>query len=150
MLAAIRDTPYKIVLLLHILAVIVAFAPATAHALQTVQSRNAEPAVRGKMLGYMVANGKKVYAPAVIVVGLLGMALVGMSDSGFSFGDTWVSLSFLGWIAMNGVLHGLVMPNERRLAAGDSAAEGKVNLGGGIVSILLVVMVILMIWKPGS
>ena len=53
------------------------------------------------------------------------------------------------WLALCGVITGLVLPAERRLAAGDLAAEAKVALGGQLATVLALVMLYLMIWKPG-
>jgi hypothetical protein len=41
------------------------------------------------------------------------------------------------------------MPSERKVAAGDPAALKRLDLGGGLVSLLFVAMLYLMIWKPG-
>jgi hypothetical protein len=45
------------------------------------------------------------------------------SDDVFSFGDTWVSLAFLVWLAICGVITGMTLPAERKLAAGDLSVE---------------------------
>lgn len=149
LLAALNDTPYRIVLLLHILAVIVAFAPVIAHAVQTMQARSADSASRARMLGFMAANSRRIYAPMVIVAGLLGMALIGLSGGAWSFGDPWISASFAVWFAMNGVLHAVLLPAERKLAGGDDSAARRVDAGSAIITVLLIVMLVLMIWKPG-
>ena len=53
------------------------------------------------------------------------------------------------WIAMNGVLHALVRPGEKGVAAGDASAERKLQVGGVVLTLLFVVQLIIMIWKPG-
>jgi hypothetical protein len=41
------------------------------------------------------------------------------------------------------------VPGERAMAAGDLSAETKVAMGGQIITVLTLVMLYLMIWKPG-
>jgi hypothetical protein len=65
------------------------------------------------------------------------------SDEAFEFSDTFISLAFVVWIAMNGVFHALVLAGQKR---GDAK---KVENGQAILTVLLLVMLYLMIWKPG-
>ena len=147
--AAVGDTGYNIVLILHILAAIVAFAPAFAHPFLSQQSKSLDAANQGRVLGFMVANGRRIYAPALIVVGLLGFALSGMSDSTFELSQGWLLVSVVLWIAMNGILHAVVIPNERKWSEGDESAEQMVTVGGIALTVALVVMLYLMVFKPG-
>ena len=147
--AVIRDTPYNIVLLLHILAVMVAFAPAFAHPLISQQTNSIDAPNRSAVLNMLLANGRRIYAPALIVSGLLGFALQGMSDSVWSFSQTWMWMSLVVWIAMNGVFHGLLLPAEKAVANGNASAKSKADAGGGAITVLLLVMLYLMIFKPG-
>lgn len=149
-LAAVGDTGYDIVLVLHILAVTVAFAPAFVHPLLANQSKAYGGDASQRLLGSIVGNGRMIYAPALIVAGLLGFALAGMSDDVYSVGDGWMIAAIIVWIAQNGVLHAVVLPGERAWARGDTTVESRVALGGGIITILLVVQVILMVFKPGA
>ncbi len=148
LLAATDGTPFKLVLVLHILTVLVAFLP-VAHALLTMQSRSSAGG-GSSMMATMLANNRKVYAPALVLSGLFGMALVGMSDSEYSFSQAWVSIAFLVWIAMNGVLHGVIVRNEGKAAAGDQHAAAQAELGAGILTVLFVIMLVVMIFRPGA
>jgi uncharacterized membrane protein len=149
-LAAYRDTGYNIVLFLHILTVIVAFAPAVSHPLIAARLSPGDTATTRWLVGAMAANGRIVHLPALVLTGVLGIVLILMSDEVIEFSDVWISLSFLVWIALGGVVSGMIMPNERRLAEGDLEARRKIDLGGQIVAVLLLVMLYLMIFKPGS
>lgn len=149
LLAAVGDTPYRIVLLLHILAAMAAFAPAFTHPLLNNQTKALGAEGHSSVLGYMAGNGRAVYAPALILSGFLGFALQGISDGAWTFGQGWMLGAIAVWIAMNGVLHAMVLPAERKMAAGDASAEPRVQRGGMILSLLLVVMLWLMIFKPG-
>ena len=148
-IAAVGDTAYNIVLFLHILTVIIAFAPAFVHPLIGEQSKQLGPEGLSRVFGFMLQNGRRIYLPALIVTGLLGFALAGMSDGSFELSQGWLISSVLVWIAMNGVLHAVVVPAERAVGSGDESAEGRLAASGGLVTILLLVMLYLMIFKPG-
>lgn len=134
----IEDTGFRIFYLLHILTVVVAFAPAVMSVL---------PGGREGSLGVLERAGRQVYAPALILAGLFGILCIVTSDVGgtqvFEFDQTWISLAFVVWIAMNGVFHGMVLVGQKQ----DDAA--KVGNGQAIMTVLLLVMLYLMIWKPG-
>ncbi|HEX6570229.1 MAG TPA: hypothetical protein VF015_13735 [Acidimicrobiales bacterium] len=129
------STGFKIFFFLHILTVIVAFAPGVVAVL---------PGGREGLAGTLDRAGRVVYAPALILAGLFGILCIVTSDDVFEFSETWVSLAFVVWIAMNGVFHALVLAGQRQ---GD---EGKVTSGHQIMTVLLLAMLYLMIWKPGA
>lgn len=133
------STWFKIFLFLHILSVVVAFAPAVLAVL---------PGGREGALGLLERAGRVAYAPALILVGLFGILCIVTSSVGgvkvFEFSDTWVSLAFLVWIAMNGVFHALVLTGQR------NNDESRVINGQAIMTVLLIIAVYLMIWKPGG
>jgi hypothetical protein len=131
----VNDTSYRILFLLHVLSVIVAFAPAVVSVL---------PGGREGALGVIDRAGRIVYSPALIVAGLFGIVLILDSDDVWEFSDIWISLAFVVWIAMNGVFHALVLAGRRQ------NDESKVNNGQAIMTVLLLVMLWIMIWKPGS
>jgi hypothetical protein len=131
----IDDTGFRIFFLLHILTVIVAFAPAAISVL---------PGGRDGAIGLLERAGRLVYSPALILAGLFGiMCIVSAPGDTFEFSQTWISLAFVVWIAMNGVFHALVLTGQKQ---GD---ESKVTNGQAIMTVLLLVMLYLMIWKPG-
>jgi hypothetical protein len=133
------STGFKIFLFLHILTAVVAFAPAVIAVL---------PGGREGLTGVLDRAGRQVYAPALILAGLFGILCIVTSDVAgtrlIEFSDTWISLAFVVWIAMNGVFHGLVLAGRKQ---GD---ESKVNSGQQIMTVLLLAMLYLMIWKPGA
>jgi hypothetical protein len=130
----IEDTGFRIFYFLHILTIVVAFAPAVVAVL---------PGGRDGALGLLDRAGRQVYAPALILAGLFGILCIVTSDDVFEFDQTWISLAFVVWIAMNGVFHALVLAGQRQ---GD---ERKVVTGQQIMTVLLLAMLYLMIWKPG-
>lgn len=149
LIAAYRDTGYNIVLFLHIVAVLVAMAPAVVHPiLFEMEKRRDDGDVVA--LGRRVAATGRIYAIAVIVAGVIGFGLISMSDSLIEWGDTWVWLSILVWIALNGVLHGAMLPAERSLGDGDRSAMAKIERVGPILGVMVLVLIYLMTVKPGG
>lgn len=134
----IEDTGFRIMYFLHILTVVVAFAPTVVAVL---------PGGRDGTLGVLDRAGRQIYAPALILAGLFGILAIVTSDVGgvrqFEFDQTWISLAFVVWIAMNGVYHALVLAGQRQ------NDDSKVNNGQAIMTVLLLIMLYLMIWKPG-
>ena len=74
MFAAIGDTPYNIMLLLHVLTGFVAFAPAIAHPVLSTSIRNAGGTERPAVFGYIAENTMRIYGSSPIISGLLGLA----------------------------------------------------------------------------
>ncbi|HEX7132449.1 MAG TPA: DUF2269 family protein [Iamia sp.] len=149
MLAAIGSTPYKIVLLLHILSAIVAFAPAMVWPIINVQTRKRGVTVPAEVAGQVPVNNVLVHGPALVLTGVLGILMIVMSEDVWEFSQVWISGAFLVFFALLGVLFGLLVPAERKAATGDADAVRKVSMFGGFVHTLLLVMLYLMIFKPG-
>lgn len=149
MFAAVGSTLYKLLFLGHMVAFLVAFAPAVIHPLLGAQAgRDGDPGATARLSGHMATNGRRLHFPAVIALGAFGLGLAVEGEWGFD--QTWVSLSFLVWLGICGVVSGLLLPAERKVAAGDPAAQAVVERAGQIVTLLLLVMLYLMIWKPGA
>ena len=72
------------------------------------------------------------------------------SDPAFGFDQTWVSLAFLVWLAICGVVSGVMLPAERKLAAGDLEARRRWRWAARSPPSCTLVMLYLMIWKPGA
>lgn len=149
MIAAYRETGYNVMLLLHIITAFAAFAPAFVHPLLGHQTAALDAENRRKVIGMIAGNGRRIYAPALILTGLFGFAMQGMSDGVIEFSQTWFWLAIVVWIAMNGVLHGMLLPAEKAVAGGDDSADSRVSTGGMILTALLIVMLYLMVFKPG-
>ncbi len=140
---------YKIVLLLHILAVIVAFGPAFAVPVITMRARKLGGDASNVLASLVQGNTLKIYGPATAIAGILGCGLVGMSEKAFSFSQAWVSAALLLWILTLALQFGLLAPSEKKAAAGDADAARLQSMFTGIQHILLVALLFVMIWKPG-
>jgi uncharacterized membrane protein len=148
--ASVDETGYRIVLILHILAVIVALAPVIAHQVMIAQAKSSlDSTARDAVFGFMATNTQKIYGSAMVVAGLLGFALVGMSDKTYELSEGWLITAAIIWVAMTGIMHGVMSQNERKLAAGDEVAAKMVQAGGQALTVLTVVMVYLMAFQPG-
>ena len=153
MFAVIGDTPYNIMLFLHILTAVVAFAPALVNPFLAAQMDRAGVDDRPTIFGLMSENTMRIYGSSLIVSGLLGFGVAGMSDEVFKVSQGWLVAAVLIWIAMNGLLHAGIIPAEKAIAAAgpssDEAAEKKLALAGQLITLLFIVQLVIMIWKPG-
>jgi uncharacterized membrane protein len=140
---------YKVFFLGHILSLLVAFAPAVIHPILTAQSKQDGDSTLMQVAGHMATNTRRLHFPALVALGAFGLAMIFSSDEVWGFDQTWVSLALLVWIALCGIVSGLIMPAERKLAAGDLAQEARIAMAGQIATVLVLVMLYLMIWKPG-
>jgi uncharacterized membrane protein len=147
MLAAVNDTPYKVFLVLHVFSAIAAFAASAVHPLLARQLRNGP--VPAAALAALVRNQRRFHGPALIVTGILGFGLAGLSDEVYKLSQLWLILSFLAWVGANGVLHALVIPAEKAWAGGDLGGAKRSEQANVLLTLLLVVLLVLMIWKPG-
>jgi len=151
LIAAINGFGYRVFFLLHILAVIVAFAPGFVVPLMVNRVRRGGGSLADNSLGaHFAANSRQVHGPALALAGLFGFAMIGLSDKVWKFSQTWVSIALVLWFIMLGVLVGLLMPAEKKAGGGSAGAEQRISMFGGMLHILLLLMLIDMIWKPGA
>ncbi len=129
---------YNIFLILHVAAVVVGLGPSALTLLPG----------GGDVRQAVAAAGRTVYAPSLIAAGLFGILLIFTSpeigdDRVWEFSQAWISLAFLVWIAMIGVQHAMVLAGRRK---GDATLEEN---GHKVLTVLFVVMLYLMVFKPG-
>ena len=147
-LARVGSGVYQALLILHILSVLVAFAPAVAHPLTGPRIMKEDEAAGQRFSAAVAVVSRQVYLPALLAVGVLGFALVGISDEQWKFSDPWVFISALLWLAIGGIVSAVIIPGERKVGTGDRAAESRVAAAGGIATLLLLVVLFLMVVKP--
>lgn len=149
LLAAYRDTGYKIVLLLHIITMIISLAGAVAHPLMfELEKRRSDP--DPVALAQRITTPSRIYAICFALAGIIGFGLISMSDDVIKWGDTWVWLSIVIWLAVNGLLHAMILPNEAAVANGETSAMAKVETFGKVATVLILVLLYLMVVKPGA
>ena len=150
LLADIGDTSYNIFLFLHILTAIIGLAPAVVDPVVAMQWADDKDALR-KFAGTMAKNNQRIFGNSIILSGILGFGLVSMSgDDIFEMSQTWVWLAIIVFIAMIGVLHGILIPGAKAFAEGDDSAQEKLEKLGPIFTLLTLVMLYLMVFKPGG
>ncbi len=169
----IDTTAYKIVLLLHILCAIVGFGTVFLNGLYGREAKR-RPGPGGLAIteANLAVSGIAEYF--IYAVFILGFALVGLSDKAWTFGQTWIWLSIVLYAVGIGISHGVLFPNAKRMKelSAELVAAGPPPEGGlpgpppqvlemerrgktlGAAStalhLLLVVILVLMIWKPGA
>jgi hypothetical protein len=149
-LADYGDTLFKVFFLGHMLSFVVAFAPAVINPIVIAKLKaQGDHATLPKYAGIAASNGRTIHFPALIALGAFGIAMVLWSDPAFAFDQTWVSLAFLVWLAITGIVSAVMLPGERKMAEGDLSVEKRVEVGGQVITLLTLVMLYLMIWKPG-
>ncbi len=133
---ALDSTGYRIILLFHILAGIVAFGPLFVY-----------PSLQRAGSGATLARiHLQLVLPALTLSWLLGMALVGVSDDTWKMSQTWIVLALIAWVILMVVSWFMIRP---ALTDASPAARGRLASGVGITHLLLVVMLYLMVFKPG-
>jgi uncharacterized membrane protein len=152
LVASIDSFSYKFLLLLHILSILVAFSPAFVNPLLSARLKKDGSSLleHPKISGIIAKNSQTVYGPALALAGVFGIGMIFSSDKLYEFSQAWVSLAFVLWIAILGLVFGAIIPAEKKVAAGDASEEKHVAMFGGIAHLLLLLIVIDMIWKFGA
>lgn len=170
--AGLNSGPYKLVLVLHIMCAIVGFGAVFLNGLYAAQVR----AYKGREgLAISEANYavSSVAEYLIYAVPILGILLVVLSDKAWKFSQGWVSVSLLLYVVGITVSHMVLRPGHKRmnvlmreLADGGPAPVGAIGappqvsemeavgkrmaMAGLFLDVLLVVIVYLMVFKPGA
>jgi len=133
MLATVDSSGYKILLIVHILAIVVAFgvnfvAPVLNRASDALSPTFAKIA-------------KTLQLPSLAIALISGLGLIGMSDDVYKMSEAWVSIGFGVAIVAAVVVFVLSRAYETRAKT--------VPMLNGVLHLLLVVALYAMIFKPG-
>ena len=128
---------YQILGLLHVLSVIAAFGPLFMYPSMIRAGAGAEAAKWHLRLSL----------PALVLVWVFGMGLVGLSDEVIKMSDGWIVASLVLWVGLVVVSWFLIRPS---LADTSERAHSMLSAGLGITHIGLVVLLWLMVFKPGQ
>ncbi|MEM9465943.1 MAG: hypothetical protein AAGA90_11250 [Actinomycetota bacterium] len=146
MLAAIGDTPYNIMLFLHIVSAMIGFAPIFVQPILIGRGGSSE------LFETLAHKTMRVYGNAIVFSGLIGFGVAGLSDKVYRVRQPWLIAAVVVWIGIVGAVHAGVVPAERAIAEGngrDEAAEQKLRRSTGVVTALFLVQIYLMVFKPG-
>ena len=144
---------YAVVLVLHLLTALFVIGPL---AVAGVTSPRLARAGRADALR-SAQRTTRLYALASLVVVLLGTAMIGLGDTGdaWEMSQLWVSASYALWILAVALTLGLVVPAQRSavraLEDGEDVggAAARMAVGGGLAMLAWVIIVVLMVTKPG-
>jgi uncharacterized membrane protein len=152
---------YQLVLVLHILAVIIGFGGMFIAGFYGNEARN-RPGREGLAVAETTLKVTSL-APtmAVYSVPVLGILLIFLSDDTWKFSQPWVGISMLLYIVLLVVAITQQVPAIRKLIALRSGAEGAQSLEAqalgrkaatmsGIVNLCWVIVLFLMVFKPGK
>jgi len=154
-------TTYHILLALHLVFAVFGIGPLVAAA---------TTAARGVRTGDAAATASsarmiRIYSYPSLLVVILGFALLsvkvsfggGPKQKLGEFSDTWVWLSLVLWVVAIALALGVLAPTLVKAGTAMSGARGsasalvgRVAASGGVVGILFVVIICLMVWRPGS
>ena len=150
-------TLYTFLKIVHIVTIVVGIGTVSLNGIYGAKAKAAGPN-GGLAIGranYDVSAVAEYFIYAIPVTGILMMLV----EDYWEWSQTWVWLSIVLYVAAIGVSHSLQIPSARRMnelmAAGPPNAETevlekKLAMGGTILNLLAVVIIVLMVWKPGT
>jgi hypothetical protein len=158
-LANLTDPGYKIVLFLHILAVVLAFGPTFGYALFFSVLEQYPRAAPALLTGVQRCD-RYLVNPGMIVLLLAGIYL--LADGPWDAGDAFISVGFVAIIILFGLQHGFFRPQtsrakelaERDLGSGDEFSQefmdvtGRISKVGSLAGLIVVITVFFMTYKP--
>ncbi len=165
----VGTTPYKIVLVLHLIAVVVGFGTVTLNGVRGAEAKK-RPGPGGLAIGESGFRLNMLAQNFIYAVPVFGIGLVVMSDGAWTFGQAWISAALGLYIVGIAVSHAVLIPSEKRMnvlaaelvATTPSSAGGpppqvvemeglekKMAAAGTFLNVLVVVFLALMVFKPG-
>lgn len=159
---------YKLWLLLHILSVVVGIGAVMLNGIYAAQAQK-RPGPPGRAITEANFFVSDIAEKIIYTIPVWGILLVIASHDAFKFSQTWVWLAFLLYLVAMGISHAVMFPGTKKIIGllnemeqGPPAAGGappqvveleatgkKLATGGMALNLLVVVIIILMIWKPG-
>jgi len=160
LLAAI--TAYSVSVFIHVTAVVVGFGATFAESLMFPVAQKLDPKHLPYVHKLQMTINRALATPALLIVIVTGIYQV--SEGNWSFGDVWISATFLIVIVIGGLLGAYFVPSDRRLGAQverDLAETGapseayleaarRQGMVGALTGFLLVLAIFLMVTKPGA
>ena len=158
MLASI--TALNVSIWIHITAAVVGFGATFAEAVTFPVAMKLDKRHLPYVHKLQLFINQRLATPALVVILVTGIYQV--SEGNFSFGDMWISVTFLIVIVLGGLLGAYFIPTDRRLFAqvtkdlAETGEPSKAYLAdvrregvmGTITGILIVVALFLMVVKP--
>ena len=162
---------YRIVFMLHIISIIVGFGGVMLNGIYGAEAKKRKGA-EGAAIGEANLAVSKIAEKVIMSVPVWGILLVLLSDGTWKFSQAWVGAAIVLFIAVYAFAFFVQLKNQERmtalaveLAAGGpppagasgpppqvaemEALEKKLGMGGAFLSLMVVVMIYLMVFKPG-
>lgn len=139
MYAAINSGGYNIVLLFHLFTVII--GTGSAFMIQFINAKDSEILANNssqRIIGFLIA-------PSLFLGGVFGGALVGLSDDVYDFSQLWLTIAGVVWLTACGAATLLFKPPF--LTFPDPLRYHRPLTA--VLHLSLVIMLIVMVWKPG-
>jgi uncharacterized membrane protein len=165
--AGITSGVYKFVFVLHIVSVVFGLGTVSLNGLYAAQAQK-RPGAAGRGASEVNYAVSMIAEKIIYTVPIWGILLVALSDKAWKFSQTWVWLALLLYVVAIGLTHSIMIPSHKRTnellaemeaapgpAAGSPQATELQALGkkmapvGAALDLILVVIIVLMIWKPG-
>lgn len=153
------DFLYRVLFLAHILVSIIGFGTVYLNGVYAAQAKK-RPGPGG--LAILEANEavSQLAEKVIYLVPIFGLLLVWKSDGVWALSQTWVWLSLVLYAVGIAVAHGVMAPGASRINELVRTAPGppppevedigkRLAMGGAFLDILVIVLLVLMIWKPG-
>ena len=167
----IGSTAYRLVFMLHILSIIIGFGGVMLNGIYGAEAKKRKGPT-GAAIGEANLTVTKIAEKVIITVPIWGILLVILSDGVWEFSQLWVGVAIVLFIAVMGFATGVQLKNQKRMVAlaGELAAAGpppagasgpppqvaemealekKLGMGGAFLSLMVVVLIYLMVFKPG-
>jgi uncharacterized membrane protein len=149
--AALRDDTYNLFLFLHILSFLVAFAPAVINPmLDRYFVQSGGEATLQNWAGFTSTYTRTFSLGGLVVLLVTGIVMIVLSDDAWEFSDAWISIAFLLWFAIGGIVSAMILKGEKQVAGGDMSGSKLIARGGAIATVLGLVVLYLMVFKPGA
>ena len=170
----VGSTAYKIVFMLHILSVIVGFGGVMLNGVYGSEAKKRK-GVGGVAIGEANVHVSEIAEKVIMTVPVWGILLVILSDGVWKFSQLWVGLAIVLFLATFAFAMFVQLKNAKRMnelanelamagapPAGGAAPAGpppqvaemealgkQLGMGGAFLSVMVVVLVYLMVFKPG-
>lgn len=158
LVARVGSFGYNLLLLLHLATVVVGFGAVSLNGVYNRKAMRAGSSSSAISTANFEVSALAEYA--IYLVPVFGILVLLASGKTYQFSDGWVSASFLLYLIGLGVHHAVVRPGHRKLNA--ALASGRTDspevtglnqrlaVGAAVLNLLLVVILVLMVWKPGG
>ncbi len=148
---------FDIVVILHLVFVVVAFAPAFVWPVLNRQRRTEAAdagvpdgqrrSISAEAVGRLI--DPMMHGGSLVLAGLFGVLAVVASNDVFEFSQTWISIAFVLWFLMLGLFFAGLIPAQRAIRDGKPDGDQRIAMCYGGMHLLLLLQIIVMVWKPG-